>query len=89
MDDNVYLKELKSLIDSDNNSTILTYSFTILELRNYIDIINLKASNELKLKLQENNSYLTLIDFTLVFNEKKIIKKFFIYLLIYGLSKSL
>lgn len=65
------IKELKSLISDDINN----YKFTILELKTHIDNINLKGSNELKLKLLENNSYLTMIDFQLIFNEKKIIKK--------------
>ena len=65
------LKELKSLISNNINN----YKFTIPELRRYIDEINLKGTNELKLKLLENNSYLTMIDFKLVFDEKKIIKK--------------
>jgi hypothetical protein len=65
------LTELKTLI-SDN---VTDYKFTIPELKRHIDEINLKGTNELKLKLAENNSYLIMIDFQLVFNEKKIIKK--------------
>ena len=65
------LKELKTLI-SDN---IIDFKFTILEFKRYINEINLKGTNELKIKLLENNPYLMIIDFQLVFNEKKIIKK--------------
>lgn len=65
------LKELKTLI-SDN---IIDFKFTILEFKRYINEINLKGTNELKVKLLENNPYLMIIDFQLVFNEKKIIKK--------------
>jgi len=71
MSTDIQLMELKSLISDSVND----YKFTILEIKKYIDDINLKGSNELKLKLLENNSYLTMIDFQLVFNEKKIIKK--------------
>lgn len=71
IDIDLCLKELKLLISNNINN----YKFTIPELRRYIDEINLKGTNELKLKLLENNSYLTMIDFKLVFNEKKIIKK--------------
>ena len=71
MDIDNNLKELKSIISDDINN----YKFTILEFKKHIDNINLKGSSELKQKLLENNSYLTMIDFELVFNEKKIIKK--------------
>lgn len=69
MDIDIYLQELKTIVN--------VYSFTLSlpELKKYIDDINLKGTNELKLKLLEQNSYLTMIDFQLVFNETKIIKK--------------
>jgi len=71
MDIDIQLKELKSLISND----IYDYKFTIIELKTIIDEINLKGSNELKLKLKDNNSYLTMIESQLVFNDKRIIKK--------------
>jgi hypothetical protein len=91
MDIDIYLQELKTIVNdnlnkyvNDNvnvnvnvndNDNVNEYTFTISELKKYIDDINLKASNELKLKLLEENSYLTIIDYQLVFNETKIIKK--------------
>ena len=70
MDIDIHLKELRILIENVTN-----FTFTISEFRKYIDDINLKGTYELKEKLIKNNSYLTIKDDQLIFNEKKIIKK--------------
>lgn len=74
MDTDIYLTEFKNIIKV-NNDLYFNYSLTIPEFKKYIDLINLEGSNELKLKILENNSYLLLIENQLIFNEKKIIKK--------------
>lgn len=77
IDIDICLKELITLISDNKNNihNINNYKFTIPELKRHLDNINLKGSNEVKLKLLEHNAYLKMIDFQLVFNEKKIIKK--------------